>query len=61
MNKTSTPSKKIETPSVESSSEYSQEEKFEPRPHVIQNILNYSKSLQVKESKSVGQIDIVQS
>lgn len=61
MDKTSTPSKKVNTSSVDPTAHLSQEEMFEPRAHVIQNILNYSKSLTVKESKSVGKIDIVQS
>lgn len=30
---------------------------FEPRPHVILNILNYSKALSVKKSKSVKFIE----
>jgi hypothetical protein len=59
MNKTSTPSKKAKNSSA--SIEHTEETMFEPRPHVIQNILNYSKSLTVKDSKSVGKIDIVQS
>ena len=60
MNKTSTP-KKINTSSENTTAEHGQDEMFEPRAHVIQNILNYSKSLEVKDSKSVGKIDIVQS
>lgn len=34
---------------------------FEPSPSIIQNILNYSKSLTVKKSNSVGFIEIVAS
>ena len=34
---------------------------FEPSDSIIQNILNYSKSLTVKKSNSVGFIEIVAS
>lgn len=61
MNKTSTPSKSTKPSSVDPTAELNQDEMFEPRAHVIQNILNYSKSLTVKDSKNVGKIDIVQS
>ena len=32
---------------------------LEPSDYLIQNILNYSKSLTIKKSKSVGFIDVV--
>ncbi|MBS1638046.1 MAG: hypothetical protein JST26_19185 [Bacteroidetes bacterium] len=32
---------------------------FSPADHVINNILNYSKSLEVKKSKSIGFIEVV--
>jgi hypothetical protein len=32
---------------------------FEPSDYLIQNILNYSKSLTIKKSKSVGFIEVV--
>lgn len=57
MNKTSTPSKKSSSADV--TADMNEEAMFEPRAHVIQNILNYSRSLSVKKSKSVGHIEIV--
>lgn len=59
MNKTSTPSKNIKSNSADVTADLREEAMFEPRPHVIQNILNYSKSLSVQKSKNVGDIEIV--
>jgi hypothetical protein len=57
MSKTSTPSKK--SSEAGSSAEINEESMLEPRAHVIQNILNYSKSLKIQKSKSVGHIEII--
>jgi hypothetical protein len=59
MNKISTPSKNTKSNSADTTADLHEDAMLEPRPHVIQNILNYSKSLSIKKSKNVGDIEIV--
>lgn len=59
MSKTSTHSEDIKTSNADLTDAIHEDALLEPRAHVIQNILNYSKALSVKSSKSVGDIEIV--
>jgi len=61
MNKTSTPEKIIEPANLKMNEVLDNENKFpfQPGDNVISNILNYSKALSIRKSKSLEHIEMV--
>ena len=61
MIKTSTPSLTERTPETEEAPLKAGPEFAEPSAHIIQNILNFSKSLEIRRSELVQAIEVVRS
>lgn len=59
MNKTSTSKKIITSPTQMNEKDNTQEFPFEPGSNVINNILNYSKSLSIRKSKHLTHFEMV--
>lgn len=61
MNKTSTPKKIIEPVNQKMNEEIDNKKEFpfEPGKNVINNILNYSKALSIRKSKTLKHIEMV--
>lgn len=59
MNKTSTSKKIITSPIQMNEKDNAEEFPYEPGNNVINNILNYSKALSIKKSKSMSHFEIV--
>jgi hypothetical protein len=59
MNKTSTTKKNITSPTKMNAEDNTNEFPYEPGNNVINNILNYSKALSIRKSKSMQHFEIV--